>query len=41
MNKVVHHLDKMMALVMNVAHDIQALEGDIGIQKTSASEAGI
>ena len=41
MNKVINHLDKMMASVMNVAHDMQATEGNIGIQKTSASKAGV
>ena len=39
--KVIKHLDKMVAPVMNIAYNLQAEEGDIGIQKTTASDAGI
>ena len=41
LSKVFNNMHKMITSVMNVAHDIQSTAGNIGIQNTSASDAGV
>ena len=41
MKNVIRDIDKMVAPVMKIAYDLQAKQGDIGIKKMNASDAGV
>lgn len=41
LNKVFNNMHQLITLVMNIAHAIQGTIGNIGIQKTSASDASV